>query len=99
MFRFYPDGTVLDALVRPAPQPTSAAALEGWLRREDSKPGVYVARYVLDGEQVAFTTRGHYREEEIKVRGTWARGALTLGMVGRGWEIQPRRFSRLDQAR
>ncbi|MFJ8077934.1 hypothetical protein ACIQ7Q_29430 [Streptomyces sp. NPDC096176] len=99
MFRFYADGTVLDVLVRPAPQPTNAATLAGWLRKDNSLPGVHTARYVLEGDHVSFTTRGHYRDEEITVRGTWSRGALTLGIAGRGWEIGPRRFSRLDPAR
>ncbi|MEV4332605.1 hypothetical protein AB0K02_19030 [Streptomyces sp. NPDC049597] len=97
VFRFYPDGTVLDVLVRPAPQPSSAETLAGWLRRDNVIPGVHVARYVLEGEQVTFTTRGRYRDEEITVRGTWVRGVLTLGQVGRGWEIPPRRFQRFDQ--
>lgn len=42
---------------------------------------------------------GHFRSEEIRVRGTWSNGRLTLGLAGSGWEIKPQRFSRLDVAR
>ncbi|MEU2259367.1 hypothetical protein ABZ557_03620 [Streptomyces sp. NPDC019645] len=34
VFRFYPDGTVLDVLVRPAPRTENAATIATWLRRE-----------------------------------------------------------------
>ncbi|MFF4747311.1 hypothetical protein QRN89_20155 [Streptomyces chengbuensis] len=98
VFRFYPDGTVLDVLVRPAPRPENAATIATWLRRELPTPGVHTARYEQHGERVAFT-RGHLRDEEIEVRGTWSEGRLALGLAGRGRGLAPRRFARLDAAR
>ncbi|MFG3309183.1 hypothetical protein [Streptomyces wuyuanensis] len=96
VFRFHPDGTVLDVLVRPAPRPENAGAIATWLRREVRTPGVHTARYEQHGVHVAFTTRGHVRDEEIEVRGTWSKGQLTLGLARRGRETTPRRFARLD---
>jgi hypothetical protein len=95
VFRFYPDGTVLDVLVRPAPAPGDARALAHWLRRESPRPGVHPARYTLRGSRLAFTTRGHLRDEEITVHGTWAAGRLTLSATGPGWGTGPRPFTRL----
>lgn len=99
VFRFYEDGTVLDVLVRPAPRPEDAEALARWLRREKPLSGVHTAHFEQRGARIAFTTRGHLRPEEIKVRGTWSHGRLTLGLTGVGWKIEPQLFSRLDIAR
>ncbi|MER6569009.1 hypothetical protein ABT288_23205 [Streptomyces sp. NPDC001093] len=99
VFRFYEDGTVLDVLVRPAPRPEDAEALARWLRRETPISGVHTAHFEQRGARIAFTTRGHLRPEEIRVRGTWSHGRLTLGLAGSGWEIKPQHFSRLDVAR
>lgn len=85
VFRFYPDGTVLAVLVKPAPGPEDAARIAEWLRPEDPPAGVAVAQYTLRGTRVAFTVPGRGREgEAVAVTGTWKRGALTLDMTGGG---------------
>jgi hypothetical protein len=96
VFRFYPDGTVLDVLVKPAPGPESGAAVAHWLRRDEVIRGVHAARYERRGVDVSFTTRSHLKDEDIAVRGTWADGRLTLGQVGCGWKTEPRTYVRLD---
>ncbi|GAA2439511.1 hypothetical protein [Streptomyces macrosporus] len=96
VFRFHPDGVVLDALVRPAPSPRDGAAIAGWLRRDNPLSGVHTARYDQRGPTIAFTTRSHLREEEVGVCGTWSRGRLTLSLAGQGWSIPARPFIRLD---
>ncbi|MGX1882628.1 hypothetical protein [Streptomyces sp. NPDC055287] len=99
VFRLYPDGTVLDVLVKPAPGHADGAAVARWLRREEVVPGVHTARYERQGAAISFTTRSHVRNEDIAVRGTWADGRLTLGMAGSCWKTAPRTFIRLDQPR
>ncbi|WP_049557855.1 hypothetical protein [Nonomuraea sp. SBT364] len=81
VFRFYPDGVVLDVLVKPAPGPAEGRLVETWLRRDPLLGGVHLARYELSGGVVTFTARGHLRDEAVEVRGRWSGGRLVLD----GW--------------
>jgi hypothetical protein len=78
VFRFYPDGTVLDVLVKPPPGSEYGEAIAGWLRRENPPRGVYVSTYALKGHAVSFTSRSHFRDGPVQVQGTWANHRLTL---------------------
>ncbi len=99
VFRFHPDGTVLDVLIKPAPGPEDAALLAGWLRREAPVRGVHTAHYELRGPRLSFTSHSHLRDEDVEVVGTWARGQLSLALSGRGWTLLARPFVRIGDGR
>ncbi|WP_326819655.1 hypothetical protein [Streptosporangium sp. NBC_01756] len=80
VFRFYPDGVVLDVLVKPAPRPAEGQAIAAWLHRKASAPlsGVYLAHYEFSEGFISFTTRSHFRDEAIDVCGRWSVDRLIL---------------------
>jgi hypothetical protein len=96
VFRFYPDGTLLDVLIKPAPGPSQGEVIERWLRPESPPRGVHTTSYKLDGRRVSFTTRGHLKDEKITALGTWVKGVLTLDLTGQGWQRKGVQFTRLD---
>lgn len=96
VLRFYPDGLVLDVLVRPAPGPAAGGLIESWLRRENPPPGVHEARFELRSGRVAFTTPSHFRADGTRTfRGTWRGGRLTLDTAGDGRRESAVVFTRL----
>ncbi len=99
VFRFYPDGTVLDVLVKPAPGPDQAAAIERWLRPDTAPRGTHSSTYTLRGKQLSFTTRGHFDDARVTVQGTWRQDELVLDMAGGGRTLKALRFRRLDVGR
>ncbi|WP_147472844.1 hypothetical protein [Streptomyces triticirhizae] len=99
VFRFYPDGTVLDVLVKPAPGPNQAAAIERWLRPGTAPRGVHRSTYTVDGRRLSFTTRSHVKEARVTVQGVWHGGELVLDLTGGGRTEKARRFRRLDTGR
>ncbi|MBB5075496.1 hypothetical protein [Nonomuraea endophytica] len=94
VFRFYPDGLVLDVLVRPAATPQSGALIATWLRREDPPASVHTARYTRDGGAYTFETRGHLRDEQVVVQVTKAKDHLVVDRRDGG---RPRRNLRFDR--
>ncbi|WP_180903353.1 hypothetical protein [Nonomuraea indica] len=80
VFRFYPDGVVLDVLVKPAPGPAEGQAIAAWFHREAPAPlnGIYVARYDFSEGSISFTTRSHFRDETVDMHGSWSAGRLIL---------------------
>ncbi|MFE0074491.1 hypothetical protein ACFWYW_37095 [Nonomuraea sp. NPDC059023] len=95
VFRFYPDGLVLDVLVRPAPTPQSGALIATWLRREDPPAGVHTARYTRDGGAYTFETTGHLRDEQVVVRATKAKDHLVVDRRDGGRLRRNLRFDRI----
>ncbi|MEV6107982.1 hypothetical protein AB0M28_25245 [Streptomyces sp. NPDC051940] len=90
VFRFYPDGVVLDVLVKPEPGREHGAQIAGWLRRESPPRGVHTARYELLDGVLTFRSPSHLRDGEvIECTGTWRGGELRLGFAGRGWKREP----------
>ncbi|MER7212492.1 hypothetical protein ABT340_36015 [Streptosporangium sp. NPDC000239] len=80
VFRFFPDGVVLDVLVKPAPGPEEGRAIATWLNRDVPLGGVHVARYDLRDGVVSFTTRSHFLDGAVEARGTWRGGRLVLDL-------------------
>ncbi|MER5319229.1 hypothetical protein [Streptosporangium roseum] len=80
VFRFYPDGVVLDVLVKPAPGPAEGQAIATWLHRDAPAPlnGIHLARYDFSEGFISFTTRSHFRDEAVVVRGRWSADRLIL---------------------
>ncbi|KAB8161835.1 hypothetical protein FH609_020120 [Streptomyces sp. 3MP-14] len=99
VFRFFADGTVLDVLVKPAPGPDQAAAIEGWLRPGTAQRGVHRSTYAVSGGRLSFTTRSHVNEARITVQGVWRGGQLVLDLTGGGRVEKARRFQRIDVGR
>ncbi|MEV4891676.1 hypothetical protein AB0K48_20060 [Nonomuraea sp. NPDC055795] len=95
VFRFYPDGLVLDVLVRPAPTPRSGALIATWLRREDPPAGVNTARYTRDGGAYTFETGSHLRDEQVVVRVTKAKDHLVVDRRDGGRLRRNLRFDRI----
>jgi hypothetical protein len=96
VFRFYPDGTVLDVLVKPPPSPRDAVAVDRWLRPGDAPRGVHTTRYTRHGHRIAFTTRDHLSGAPVPVRGTWSKGNLRLTLTRAGRRGAETLFRRLD---
>lgn len=94
VFRFYPDGLVLDVLVKPAPDASHGPAIARWLRRESSLAGVHAARYVACGGRISFITPGHLGEGGVEMSGTWRAGRLVL-RARNGGRAAPERSFRL----
>ncbi|MFC4007888.1 hypothetical protein ACFOY2_11680 [Nonomuraea purpurea] len=90
VFRFYPDGVVLDVLVKPPPGPDEGQAVAAWLHRDAPAPlnGVHVARYDFSEGAISFTTRSHFHNGVIDLRGSWRRDYLTLDLRDAG-RVQP----------
>ncbi|MFI6797132.1 hypothetical protein [Streptosporangium canum] len=80
VFRFYPDGVVLDVLVKPAPGPAEGQVIATWLHREAPAPlnGIHLAHYDFSDGFISFTTRSHFRDETVGVRGRWSANRLIL---------------------
>ncbi|MEU6711844.1 hypothetical protein ABZ897_10255 [Nonomuraea sp. NPDC046802] len=97
VFRFYPDGVVLDVLVKPSPGPDEGQAVAAWLHRDAPTPlnGVHVARYTLFEGVISFTTRSHFHNGVVDVRGSWSRGRLTLDLRDAGRVQSGLRFVRI----
>ncbi len=98
VFRFYPDGTVLDVLVRPAPSRGDGETIARRLHRDNPLRGVHAVPYEQHGKTIGFTTRGHPRDDAITVRGTWSHGRLVLNPAGQGWQTGPQLFARATAA-
>ncbi|MFE3462027.1 hypothetical protein ACFXKD_31170 [Nocardiopsis aegyptia] len=96
VFRFYPDGTVLDVLVKPPPDTRDAVAIDRWLRPGEAPAGVHTTRYTRRGHRISFTTRSHLGGAPISVSGTWSKGALRLTLTGDGRTGTQTPFRRLD---
>jgi hypothetical protein len=92
VFRFYPDGLVLDVLVKPAPDASQGPAIARWLRRESLLSGVHAARYAVSAHRISFTTPGHLGRGEVETSGTWRGGRLVLGARQDGRVTPPRQF-------
>lgn len=70
VFRFYPDGTVLDVLVRPAPGHSDGETIARWLRRDNPLRGVHAVPDEQYGKHHARTPagRGHHRPRHLVAR-------------------------------
>ncbi|WP_336208565.1 hypothetical protein [Nonomuraea sp. LPB2021202275-12-8] len=96
VFRFYPDGVVLDVLVKPSPGPAEGQAVATWLHREaEPLGGVHLARYEISDGSISFTTRSHFRDESVEVRGSWSAGRLVLALREAGRWRTERDFPRI----
>ncbi|MFI6481494.1 hypothetical protein ACIBH1_26425 [Nonomuraea sp. NPDC050663] len=97
VFRFYRDGVVLDALVRPAPGVAEGEAIARWLVPEAATPGrgIHVARYEVRGGVLRFTTRGHLRDEVVEVEARVGRDHLTVTRRDGGRRTTGLRFERI----
>ncbi|GAA4104343.1 hypothetical protein [Nonomuraea soli] len=97
VFRFYRDGMVLDALVRPAPGAADGEAIAQWLVPEAATPGrgIYVARYAVRDGVLRFTTRSHLRDEVVEVEARVGRDQLTLTRRDGGRRTNGLRFERI----
>lgn len=80
VFRLYPDGTLLDVLVKPAPGPSVGETIARWLRRDRVLGGVFTTRYKLVGKDISFTSRSHFSDSPVEVRGTWHADHLHLDL-------------------
>ncbi|SOD60686.1 hypothetical protein SAMN06297387_102216 [Streptomyces zhaozhouensis] len=96
VLRLYPDGTVLDVLVKPAPGPGQAAAIARWLRPDNPMRGVHRGTYSLRGKRLSFTTRGHLHDGPVTVNGMWRGDELLLDITDGGRTVKARRFRRID---
>lgn len=93
VFRFFPDCTVLDVLVKPAPGSEVGETIAGWLRKDAPIAGVHVSRYVIQRHNVSFTSRSHWGDWPVEVQGSWSGRSLTLNVrdgprVKKGLEFQ-----------
>jgi hypothetical protein len=92
VFRFYPDGLVLDVLVKPAPNASIGPAIERWLRRESPPSGVHTARYTMSAHQISFTTPSHFGRGNVEVSGTWRADRLILRVRHHGHPAPEQHF-------
>ncbi|MFE4459483.1 hypothetical protein ACFROC_19180 [Nocardia tengchongensis] len=96
VFRFYPDGAVLDALIKPAPTSADVPVIETWLRRESVPAGVHITRYTLSaGNRVAFTSASHFDNCMVEVDGVWSGRHMTLNLREGGRVQSAVRFERI----
>ncbi|MBA8949415.1 hypothetical protein ACFQU9_28580 [Actinomadura namibiensis] len=95
VFRLYPDGTVLDVLVKPAPGPAEAALIATWLVPDPLPAGVHATRYTRDGRHIGFSTRDRIHGTDVEVTGTYRGDALLLDLRSPGRTLRQVRFRRL----
>lgn len=96
VFRFYPDGVVLDVLIKPAPTSANVSLIETWLRRESVLAGVHVTQYTLStGNRVAFTSASHLYNCMVEVDGVWSGRHMTLNLPEGGRFQGAVRFERI----
>lgn len=95
VFRFYPEGTVLDVLVKPAPGPAQGALIATWLRPDNPLGGVHETRYRLAGGRISFSTEDRVHGGVVTVTGTCHGGELILDLQSRGRTLRDVRFRRI----
>jgi hypothetical protein len=95
VFRFYPDGTVLDVLVKPAPRPAQGALIASWLRPDNRLRGVHETRYGRAGRRISFSTEDHVHGGSVEVTGTCHGDELILDLRSRGRTLRDVRFRRI----
>ncbi|HWD80693.1 MAG TPA: hypothetical protein VG497_17490 [Kribbella sp.] len=81
VFRFAPDGVVLDVLVKPAPTAGQGPQLASWLRPGLS--GVHETTYVRTGRRISFSTVDHFTGAPVAVTGSCHGDELVLDLGGR----------------
>ncbi len=69
VFRFYKDGTYLDALIYldPYEKLTTANQLSAWLVRDVELEGVFQGQYEMTGNRIRFSSRPHWGEGKLTV--------------------------------
>jgi hypothetical protein len=95
VFRFYPEGTVLDVLVKPAPGPAQGTLIASWLRRDNRLSGVHETRYRRVGRRISFSAQDHTNGGAVAVTGTYRGDELTLDLGYRGGTLWNVRFRRI----
>ncbi|MEV6218587.1 hypothetical protein [Nocardia sp. NPDC051833] len=96
VFRFYPDGTALDVLIKPAPTSADGPEIETWLRRESPVDGVHVTQYTRSaGNRLAFTSTSHLYNCIVEVDGIWSGRRMTLNLREGGRFQSAVRFERI----
>jgi hypothetical protein len=95
VFRFYPDGTVLDVLVKPAPGLAEGPQIASWLRRENRLAGVHETRYRRIARRISFSAEDHVHGGSVEVSGTCRGDELTLDLRYRGGTLRNVHFRRI----
>jgi hypothetical protein len=95
VFRFYPDGTVLDVLVKPAPGPAQGALIASWLCPDNRLRGVHKTRYRRAGRRISFSAEDHIHGGAVEVTGTCHGDELILDLRSRGRTLRDVRFRRI----
>ena len=95
VFRFYPDGTVLDVLVKPAPGPADGALIASWLRADNPLNGVHRTTYRRTARRISFVAEDHVHGGTVEVTGTCRGDELVLDLRYRGRPLRDVRFRRI----
>ncbi|MGH3392877.1 MAG: hypothetical protein ACRDOO_28755 [Actinomadura sp.] len=95
VLRFYPEGAVLDVLVKPAPGPAQGALIASWLRSGNPLRGVHETRYRLAGRRISFSTEDHVHGGVVEVTGTCHDSELILDLQSRGRTLRDVHFQRI----
>lgn len=95
VFRFYPEGTVLDVLVKPPPGPDSGALIASWLRRDSPVRGVHETTYQRVGRRISFSTVDHVHGGVVEVTGGCHGDELILDLRSPGRARRHLRFQRI----
>ncbi|WP_157101931.1 hypothetical protein [Nocardia caishijiensis] len=96
VFRFYPDGTVLDVLIKSVPTSADAAVIETWLRKESVVAGVHLTHYTLTTDNcLTFTSTSHFRNCIVEVDGVWSAKRMTLNLREGGRLRRAVRFEKI----
>lgn len=95
VFRFFPNGIVLDVLVKPAPGPEHGALIASWLRPDTRNSAVHKTRYDRVGHRISLLTEDHFRGGVVEVSGSCSRDELILDLQARDRTQRQVRFRRI----